>query len=51
MSPLTEAWRKHFTENTLPGPELLISIAFAAAAVSLGAGVFRRLEEGFADAL
>ena len=51
MSPLTEAWRKLFIENTLPGPELWISIAFAAAAVVLGAEAFRRLEGGFADAL
>jgi lipopolysaccharide transport system permease protein len=51
MSPLTEAWRKLFIENTLPGPELWISIAFAAAALALGAGAFRRLEGGFADAL
>jgi len=51
MSPLIEAWRKLFTGNTLPGPELWVSIAFAAAAVALGAAVFRRLEGGFADAL
>jgi lipopolysaccharide transport system permease protein len=51
MSPLIEAWRRLFIENTLPGPELLISVAFAAAAIALGAGAFRRLEGGFADAL
>jgi len=51
MSPLIEAWRKLFTENTLPGPELWISVAFAAAAAVLGAGAFRRLEGSFADAL
>jgi ABC-type polysaccharide/polyol phosphate export permease len=51
LSPLIEAWRKLFIENTLPGPELWVSIAFAAAAVSVGAGVFRRLEGSFADAL
>ena len=51
MSPLIEAWRKLFIHNTLPGPELWISIAFAAAAVALGASAFQRLEGGFADAL
>jgi ABC-type polysaccharide/polyol phosphate export permease len=51
LSPLIEAWRKLFTENTLPGPELWVSIAFAAAAVALGAAAFRRLEGSFADAL
>jgi ABC-type polysaccharide/polyol phosphate export permease len=51
LSPLTEAWRKLFTENTLPGPEIWVSIAFAAAAVALGASAFRRLEGSFADAL
>lgn len=51
MSPLIEAWRRLFVENTLPGPELWVTIAFAAAAIVVGAGVFRRLEGGFADAL
>jgi len=51
MSPLIEAWRKLFVENTLPGPELWASIAFVAAALTLGAGAFRRLEGSFADAL
>jgi ABC-type polysaccharide/polyol phosphate export permease len=51
MSPLIEAWRKLFTENTLPGPELWISVAFAAAAAAVGASAFRRLEGSFADAL
>jgi ABC-type polysaccharide/polyol phosphate export permease len=51
MSPLIEAWRKLFTENTLPGPELWVSMAFVAGAAALGVGVFRRLEGGFADAL
>jgi len=51
MSPLIEAWRKLFIHNTLPGPELWISIAFVAAAAALGVGAFRRLEGNFADAL
>lgn len=51
MSPLIEAWRKLFTENTLPGPELWISVTFAAAAAAVGVGAFRRLEGSFADAL
>jgi len=51
MSPLIEAWRKLFTENTLPGPELWISVAFAAAAAAVGVSAFRRLEGSFADAL
>jgi ABC-type polysaccharide/polyol phosphate export permease len=51
MSPLIEAWRKLFVGNTLPGPELWISVAFVAAAAVLGAGAFRRLEGSFADAL
>jgi lipopolysaccharide transport system permease protein len=51
MSPLIEAWRKLFTENTLPGPELWISVAFVAAAAVVGVGAFQRLEGNFADAL
>jgi len=51
MSPLIEAWRNLFIHNTLPGPELWVSIAFVAAAAALGVGAFRRLEGGFADAL
>jgi lipopolysaccharide transport system permease protein len=51
MSPLIEACRKLFIENTLPGPELWASIAFVAAAAVLGAGAFQRLQGSFADAL
>jgi ABC-type polysaccharide/polyol phosphate export permease len=51
MTALIEAWRNLFIHNTLPGPELWATIGFLAAGIALGAGAFRRLEGGFADAL
>ena len=51
MTPVIESWRELFMDNALPGPELLLSVAFAAAALVVGGTVFRRLEGGFADAL
>ena len=51
MTPIIESWREMFMDNSLPGPELLFSAAFAAAALVVGGTVFRRLEGRFADAV
>ncbi len=51
LTPIIESWRDLFMDNALPGPELLLSVAFAAAALAVGGAVFRRLEGAFADAV
>lgn len=51
MTSLIEAWRKLFMHNALPGTDIWPALLFAAAALLLGAMIFRRLEPGFADAL
>lgn len=51
LASLIEGWRSLFLENALPGLELWPALLFTVAALAVGAGVFRRLEGGFADAL
>jgi ABC-type polysaccharide/polyol phosphate export permease len=51
LASLIESWRRLFMENTLPGFDLWVSVGFAALALAIGGGAFRRLEGGFADAL
>mgnify|MGYP001174146300 CR=1 FL=1 len=51
LAPLAEGWRAILLDGRLPGADIWISAGLTLALVFLGWFTFRRLEDGFADAL
>ncbi|MBI4571434.1 MAG: ABC transporter permease [Chloroflexi bacterium] len=51
LTTLLQAWRELFLNNSFPSIDLWPALVFAAGALALGWGAYRRLEPGFADAL